>query len=256
MTIKDRPIELQQVPLCNILGVNIAAVNMQWLLEFIDKNFKSLSGKYICVSNVHTTVMAYENKDYLNVQNSAALAIPDGGPLSSVGQKRGFTDMQRTTGPDFMTEIFKVSVEKGYKHYFYGATTEIVEKMIANLKKKYEGINICGYYCPPFTELTPDENSKIAQTINNSEPDFIWVGLGAPKQEFWMYEHKDKFNALMVGVGAGFAYFAGNIKRAPKWMQKSNLEWLYRLIQEPKRLLKRYLITNTKFIWNVVVKGK
>ena len=111
-------------------------------------------------------------------------------------------------------------------------------------------------YSPPFRKLTKEEDEKVIVRINNCNPDFVWIGLGAPKQEIWMAEHQGKINGLMIGVGAGFDYFAGNIKRAPLWMQKSNLEWLYRLIQDPKRLFKRYFVTNTKFIWHAVIKGE
>lgn len=238
---------------CKILGVNIAAVNMNSLLEFITSNLSRLKGEYICVSNVHTTVMAYDNKDYLNVQNSSLLSIPDGGPLSSVGRKRGFSEMQRTTGPDFLDEILTISVEKKYRHYFYGSTEDTLKKMQTKIKEKYGDVYIVGMYSPPFRNLTNEEDDQIIKDINNINPDFVWVGLGAPKQENWMYEHKNRINALMVGVGAAFDYMAGNISRAPKWMQKLNLEWLYRLMQDPIRLFSRYLYTNTKFLINAVL---
>ena len=238
---------------CKILGVNIAAVNMNSLLEFITSNLSRLKGEYICVSNVHTTVMAYDNKDYLNVQNSSLLSIPDGGPLSSVGRKRGFSEMQRTTGTDFLDEILTISVEKKYRHYFYGSTEYTLKKMQTKIKEKYGDVYIVGMYSPPFRNLTNEEDDQIIKDINNINPDFVWVGLGAPKQENWMYEHKNRINALMVGVGAAFDYMAGNISRAPKWMQKLNLEWLYRLMQDPIRLFSRYLYTNTKFLINAVL---
>lgn len=238
-----------QIPVCNILGVNIAAINMNWLMQFISANLEKLKGKYICVSNVHTTVMASENADYLKVQNNSVICLPDGGPLSKVGKKRGFNEMERTTGPDFMREIFKLSKENNYKHYFVGGTQETLDLMLENLEKEFSDINICGCFSPPFRDMTIDEDQELITQIKSADPDFIWVGLGAPKQEIWMYNHRELFDGIMVGVGAGFDYFAGNIKRAPMWMQKSNLEWLYRLIQEPTRLFKRYLITNTKFIF-------
>ena len=244
------------IPVCNILGVKIAAIDMQWLLSFVDSHIEQLCGDYICVSNVHTTVTAYEDPAYLKVQNGGILAIPDGGPLSAVGRKRGFKDMQRTTGPDFMEQIFQISAEKGYRHYFYGSTQQTLDSLFASLQKKYPGIQIAGMYSPPFRPLTAEEDEMVVRQIMASNPDFIWVGLGAPKQEIWMADHKGKVNALMVGVGAGFDYFVGNIQRAPQWMQKCNLEWLYRLIQDPKRLFKRYLHTNPAFIWHAYIRGK
>ena len=251
-----RTVNKSAIPTCNILGVNIAAIDMQWLISFINENISKLSGDYICVSNVHTTVTAYEDEEYCKVQNSGILAIPDGGPLSSVGQKRGFKNMKRTTGPSLMGEIFKISASKGYRHYFYGSTDETLEKLYSALTETYPGIQIVGMYSPPFRPMTDDEDKAIVKRINETKPDFVWVGLGAPKQEKWMAAHQGRVEGLMIGVGAGFDYYAGNIERAPEWMQKSNLEWFYRLIQDPKRLFGRYWHTNTKFIWNAMFKGK
>jgi len=250
-----------EIPTCNILGVNIAAINMDWLLRYIKSNVKSengncLAGEYICVSNVHTTVTSYEDENYRNIQNGGLMAIPDGGPLTTIGRKYGYKDMSRTTGPDLMGEVFKVSCGNGYRHYFYGSTEETLEKMYTQLKKSFPDIDIVGMYSPPFRPLTKQEDEEIIKSINQKKPHFVWVGLGAPKQEKWMAAHKGKINGLMVGVGAGFDYYAGNINRAPEWMQKHNLEWAYRLLQDPKRLFKRYLNTNLKFIWLAFLRGK
>lgn len=249
-------VDKSQIPTCSIMGVNIAAINMEWLLDFTDKNIKDLSGDYMCVSNVHTTVTSYDDSDYCAVQNGGIMAIPDGGPLSTVGRKRGHTNMERTTGPSYMEEIMKVSAERGYCHYFYGSTEETLEKVYQVLTESYPGIQIAGMYSPPFRPTTSEEDAAVVKRINETKPDFVWVGLGAPKQEKWMAAHQGVIDGFMVGVGAGFDYFAGNIERAPEWMQKCNLEWVYRLMQDPKRLFKRYLVTNTKFIWNAVVRGK
>lgn len=251
-----RIVNKELIPTCNILGVNIAAINMEWLLAYLAQNLSDIKGDYICVSNVHTTVTSYEDASYCAIQNGGLMAIPDGGPLSTVGQKRGFKDMARTTGPSLMGEIFKISAEKGYRHYFYGSTEETLELLYQKLTDHYPGIQIAGMYSPPFRPMTEEEDQAIVERINETKPDFVWIGLGAPKQEKWMAAHHGQIGGLMVGVGAGFDYYAENIKRAPEWMQKSNLEWLYRLMQDPKRLFKRYLVTNTKFIWNAVVRGK
>lgn len=251
-----RTVDKSVIPICNIMGVGIAAIDMKWLVLYLNSNVKKLSGDYICVSNVHTTVTAYEDQEYCKVQNGGIMAIPDGGPLSSVGQKRGFNNMKRTTGPSLMGEIFKISTSKGYRHYFYGSTDETLEKLFDVLNDTYPGIQIAGMYSPPFRPMTEDEDRAIVERINETKPDFVWVGLGAPKQEKWMAAHQGQVNGLMVGVGAGFDYYAGNIKRAPEWMQKSNLEWVYRLLQDPKRLFGRYWHTNTRFIWNAMIRGK
>lgn len=251
-----RKIQKSKIPVCNILGVNIAAINMKWLLKFTERYIKNLSGDYMCVSNVHTTVMSFEDEDYLAVQNGGIMAIPDGGPLSVLGRRRGFRNMRRTTGPGYMEEIFKISVKKGYRHYFYGSKDETLEKIRSRLNESYPGIQICGMYSPPFRPATEEEDAAVIREINAAAPDFLWIGLGAPKQELWMAEHQGKVKGLMVGVGAGFDYFAGNIKRAPKWMQEHSLEWLYRLMQEPRRLFGRYWHTNVSFIWNAVIRGR
>lgn len=251
-----RTVDKSEIPTCDIMGVRIAAIDMKWLLRFTEENLKKLSGDYICVSNVHTTVVAFEEPDYCAVQNGGILAIPDGGPLSSVGRKRGYTGMERTTGPSYMEEVLKISAEKGWRHYFYGSTEETLEILERVLRRDYPGIEIVGMYSPPFRPLTAEEDAQIVETISQAQPDFVWVGLGAPKQERWMAAHQGKLPGLMVGVGAAFDYLAGNIERAPQWMQNCNLEWMYRLMQDPKRLFRRYLVTNTKFIWNVVLRGR
>jgi len=249
-------IDRDAIPTVNILGVDIAAINMDWLLKFTEDNITDLSGDYICVSNVHTTVMSYEDEEYREIQNSGVLAIPDGGPLSTEGRKRGAKSMSRTTGPNYMGEVLKRSASYGWKHYFYGSTQETLDKLRIELEKDYPDIQIVGMYSPPFRPMSAEEDDEIVSAINTASPDFLWIGLGAPKQEKWMSEHQGKVKGLMVGVGAAFDYYARNIKRAPEWMQRCNLEWFYRLIQDPKRLFKRYFMTNSKFIWNAVVRGK
>lgn len=256
--VKDfhRQVNKAEIPVFNVLGVEIAAINMDWLLDFTCKNIHYLSGDYMCVSNVHTTVMSYENPEYRAIQNGGIMAIPDGGPLSSMGRKHGFDMMQRTTGPSYLEEILKLSEQYGWRHYFYGATEETLAKLRIELLQKYPNLQIADMYSPPFRPLSDEENKQIIEQINETKPDFVWVGLGAPKQERWMAAHQGKIQGFMVGVGAAFDYLAGNIKRAPNWMQQSNMEWLYRLLQDPKRLFKRYLETNTKFIWHAIIRGK
>ena len=251
-----RKVDKSQIPTCNIMGVNIAAINMEWLLEYLNKNIDLLHGDYICVSNVHTTVTSYEESEYCAVQNGGLMAIPDGGPLSTVGRKRGYKNMARTTGPSLMGEIFKISSKKGYRHFFYGSKQETLNLLEQKLNEEYPGIQVAGMYSPPFRPLTEEEDREVIQMINGAKADFVWVGLGAPKQEIWMADHQGKIDGLMLGVGAGFDYYAGNIERAPEWMQNSNMEWFYRLIQDPRRLFHRYWHTNTKFIWHAFLRGK
>ena len=214
---------------CNIMGVNIAVTDMDKTLRLVEDNCEAWRGKYICVANVHTTVTAHDDPTYLQVQNGAVMALPDGGPLSRYSRRKGFADAARD--------------------YFYGSTQETLDILREKITEKYPGAVIAGMYSPPFRPLTADEDAEIVKKINAAKPDFVWVGLGAPKQERWMAAHENRVQALMLGVGAAFDYEAGNIRRAPAWMQRCNLEWLYRLMQDPKRLFKRYFVTNTKFLW-------
>ena len=159
-------------------------------------------------------------------------------------------------GPDLMPEILRLSEAEGYTHYFYGSTERTLKYLEKNIREKYPKLKIAGIYSPPFRRLTKEEDQKVIERINAAKPDFIWVGLGAPKQEKWMAAHQGKIEGFMVGVGAAFDYLVGNIKRAPKWMQDKNMEWAYRLMQEPKRLFSRYWHSNTKFIWYACIRGK
>lgn len=236
-----------EITTCNILGTDIAVTNMSETIERLEENLDELRGEYICVSNVHTTVMAYEDKEYRKVQHDAAFCLPDGKPLSVYSRKHGFTEAERVTGPDLMGEMF--ARDNGMRHYFYGGKPETIETLSKVLREKYPHLQIAGMVSPPFRTLTDEEDFEEIRKMNSTGADIIWVGLGAPKQEKWMYEHRGKVNAVMIGVGAGFDYHAGTIKRAPLWMQKASLEWLYRLLQDPKRLLGRYFKTNLKYLW-------
>lgn len=235
---------------CTILNTNIDVTDMQRTISYLSENLEELRGKYICVSNVHTTVMAFRDEEYRKVQNSAAMVLPDGKPLSLVSRRRGFSEAERVPGPDLMPKIFELSKEKGYRHYFYGSTQDTLDKLKKQLQGKYPYLQIAGMYSPPFRPLTEEEDLEIIAKINETKPDFVWVALGAPKQEKWMYDHRDKVTGVMLGVGAAFDFEAGNVKRAPHWMQEMYLEWFYRIIQDPIRLIPRYLDTNVSFMWN------
>lgn len=241
---------------CTILNTNINVTNMDEVLHMLDQCLEEKRGDYICVANVHTTVMAFRDEKYRKIQNESWLTIPDGKPLSLVSRKRGFTDAQRVPGPDLMVKVFEASKEKGYRHFFYGSTEQTLRMLRENIKKKYPYVDVVGMYSPPFRLLKAEEDQQIITMINETHPDFVWVGLGAPKQEIWMAEHKNKIQAIMIGVGAAFDFEAGVVKRAPKWMQEMYLEWLHRILQDPKRLIPRYVSTNAAFLWNVYKEGK
>ncbi len=241
---------------CKILGTNINVTNMDDTIAYLTENLEQLKGDYICVSNVHTTVMAYRDKAYRRVQNSAAMALPDGQPLSIVSRRRGFFEARRVPGPDLMPAILDLSQETGYRHYFYGSTDPTLAALRAALLRRYPKLQIAGMYSPPFRELTKEEDEEIVRRINDSGTDFVWVALGAPKQEWWMYEHRHRIKAVMLGVGAAFDFTAGTVKRAPMWMQRLCLEWVFRILRDPKRMLPRYLNTNFAFLYYVYQEGR
>ncbi len=239
----------QAMPVCEIMGVRIAVTDMETTVRRIEEHLDDWRGEYICVANVHTTVTAHDDPSYRAVQNGAVMALPDGGPLSQYSRRKGFAQAARVTGPDLMKEMLRESAQKHYRHYFYGSTQETLDILREKITRNYPGAVIAGMASPPFRPLTEEEDAAAVAAINEARPDFVWVGLGAPKQERWMAAHQGRVHALMLGVGAAFDYEAGNIRRAPRWMQRCNLEWLYRLLQDPKRLFKRYFVTNTKFLW-------
>ncbi len=243
---------LKKLESYKILGTDINVTSMEQTVAYIRENLSGLKGHYVCISNVHTTVMAYRDSEYCRVQNDAVMNLPDGKPLSIVQRLCGRKKAERVPGPDLMPEIFALSEKEGYRHFFYGSTPETLDALKKELRKKFPGLNIVGMYSPPFRPLTEEEDGEIIKKINETEADFIWVGLGAPKQEQWMAAHDGKVCGLMIGVGAGFDFHAGTIKRAPKWVQELCMEWLYRITQDPRRLLPRYLDTNFSFVYLIL----
>lgn len=235
-----------------IIGVPISAVNMNDCVNNIFEDFDSIRGKYICVSNVHTTVIAHNDPVYLKVQTDSFMSLPDGKPLSVVGKKK-YPQMDRVPGLDLMRRIFEECKTKKFRHFFYGNTKENLEKLIAVIKEKYPWVEIAGYEPSVFRDLTADEEKSLCEKINQSKADFIWIGLGAPKQEIFCYKIKDNVNGLLIGVGGAFNILAGIIPEAPDWMKKLSLEWFYRLMHEPKRLFKRYAVTNTQFVYYLLM---
>ncbi|MCR5526926.1 MAG: WecB/TagA/CpsF family glycosyltransferase [Lachnospiraceae bacterium] len=236
-----------------VLGINYSVTNIAEAVLFIRTHLDELRGKYICLSNVHTTVMANENKEYLEIQNGAALTLPDGAPIAKVQRENGFPQAKRVAGPDLMQKCFESALDGGLSMYFYGSSENTIEKLKKNLINKYPGIDIRGFESPPFRELTKEEDEAAVKRINDSGADIVWIGLGAPKQEKWMAEHQGKIKGVMIGVGAGFDFHAGTIKRAPEWVQHIGMEWFFRLFQDPRRLIRRYFITNVKFMWYLLI---
>ena len=246
---------------CDVFGVNFTVSDVETAaFSVLDKvlcgrvtgepgESGSLSGQYLCFSNVHTTVMAHDDPGYRDILNGSAFTFPDGKPIAEYQKNRGFSEAERVAGPDFMDAVFRATMDGRVAHYFYGSTPETIEKLRENLERRYPGIRIAGMVSPPFRPETPEEDAETVRRINESGAALIWIGLGAPKQERWMAAHRGKLSGVMLGVGAGFNFYAGTVKRAPVWVQKIVMEWLYRLLQDPKRLANRYLVTNVKYLW-------
>lgn len=237
-----------------ISGIRINAVQIPGAIAVMEEAILSKkSGRYIVAANVHVITEAAQNSDLKEAVNSSALTVPDGMPLVWAARQRGFHLEERVYGPDLMMTFLERTQDKKYRHFFYGSDDHSMQGLIRNLLTKFPALNICGYHCPPFRPLDKKEDEMIIRLINDAAPDILWVGLGCPKQEIWMYEHKDSLVVpLMAGVGQAFDLFAGTKRRAPRWMQKSGLEWLFRLSQEPRRLWSRYLWSNTYFIYRAI----
>ncbi len=236
-----------------ILDVNISVLNIDKACSIIDEMIRMKEKSYVCVAPVSTIVTCQENSVYKELINKADLVTPDGVPVVWLGRLKGFREIRRTYGPDLMTAVCKQGQSKGYRHYLYGGTSLSLEKLEKSLKQRFPDIHIVGRFSPPFRELTLEENEKIIQEINRLEPDIIWVGLGAPKQDFWMSQNRAILSAsVLVGVGAAFDFLSGMKRQAPRWMQRIGLEWFFRLCCEPRRLGRRYLIGNSKFIYYLI----
>ncbi|WP_022779805.1 WecB/TagA/CpsF family glycosyltransferase [Butyrivibrio sp. AE3009] len=232
----------------NLFGIEYSIARCEEAVLHVMRHIKELSGEYICFSNVHTCVMGKDDPEYRQVLNDAAFVFPDGAPIAKLQQRKGYIGAERVAGPDFMEHIFRDSCDGKITHYFYGASENTIEELKKSLAEKYPGMVVKGYYSPPFKPLTKEEDEEDVRRINESGADIVWIGLGAPKQEKWMKAHRGRVNGVMMGVGAGFDFHAGTIKRAPVFVRKIGLEWLYRLFQDPKRLIGRYFVTNLKFI--------
>lgn len=245
-------VELKRVP---VIDVPITGTNMSECVEFLTRHIDELHGEYICVSNAHTSVMAHDDPSYWACQADSLMSVPDGKPLSVVGRKT-IESMGRVTGPDLMREIFNISLQQGWSHYFYGNEQKNLDALKNSLQEEYPGLEIAGMEPSVFRPLSDSEKRDLSRRIADSDADFAWIALGAPRQEVLMHELKGGPQPLMIGVGGAFNVLAGVVPEAPMWMQNLSLEWLYRLIQEPKRLFKRYLVTNTKFLFYQFTKPK
>jgi N-acetylglucosaminyldiphosphoundecaprenol N-acetyl-beta-D-mannosaminyltransferase len=233
----------------DILNVKISAVNINEVCAAIEDLIRRKGREYICVCPVSTIMECQADTKVLESVNASFLATPDGMPVVWLGKLKGYKNINRVYGPDLLLRMCQISEEKGYRNYFYGSTPEVLEKLLDNLRKMFPGLAISGAYSPPFRSLIEEEDKKNIEMLNAADSDIIWVGLGSPKQDIWMSQHRGLLNStVMIGVGAAFDFIAGIKKQAPFWMQKSGLEWFFRLINEPARLWKRYLVGNSVFL--------
>ena len=231
-----------------ILGSFIDAILWQETIDTLLRWAQGRQSRYVCICNVHVVVTAKQDPELRQVVNEADMATPDGMPLAWVLRRIGVQLQERINGPDFMWRLCGQAAEKGLSIFLYGSTEETLGRLTDNLKTAFPRLVIAGVSSPPFRLLSDEEDREMIDLINGSGAHIMFVGLGCPKQEFWMAVHREKIRAVMIGVGAAFDYHAGTVKRAPLWMQRSGLEWLFRLMSEPKRLWKRYLVTNSLFM--------
>ncbi len=219
----------------------------QFVAEILNlaKNKKS---SYVCIANVHMTIEAYNDKNIEKIVNNANITTPDGMPLAKAIKYIYGIEQDRVAGMDLTSDIMREAQKNNLSIFVYGLTDKTLSIFINKAKKEFPKLKIKSY-SPPFRKLTDNEKNNIVKMINNYNPNFVFVGLGCPKQEKWMAEHKGKINSCMIGLGGALEVYAGVKSRAPKWMQENSLEWLYRLIQDPKRLWKRYFYTNNLFIF-------
>jgi N-acetylglucosaminyldiphosphoundecaprenol N-acetyl-beta-D-mannosaminyltransferase len=237
-----------------ILGVKISAINIDDACSFVEDAILKRQKKYICVCPVSTIMESKRSEKVLMGVNSADLVTPDGMAVVWIGKMQGYKNIRRVYGPELMQNIFGISEKKQYKNYFYGSSHNTLNKLEEKLSRKYPGLIINGSFSPPFRQLTEEEDSKIVEEINRSDSDIVWVGLGSPKQDLWMYEHRGRINApVMIGVGAAFDFLAGVKPQAPRWIRDNGFEWLFRLVTEPKRLWRRYLVDLPLFGYYVLL---
>lgn len=244
------------IPRANILGVGVSAIDMEMALQAMDEWIRRQEPHYVCVSGVHGVMESQRDEDLRRIHNAAGLVTPDGMPLVWISRLMGFGHVDRVYGPDLLLAMCARSVEGGYRHFFYGGGPGVAGKLTARLQERFPHIAIAGSFSPPFRSLTSEEDNDVISRINAVRPDIVWVGISTPKQERWMASHVGRLTApVLVGVGAAFDFHAGLKKQAPQWVQRSGLEWFFRLLMEPRRLWRRYLINNPQFVWLVLLQA-
>jgi N-acetylglucosaminyldiphosphoundecaprenol N-acetyl-beta-D-mannosaminyltransferase len=230
----------QAIPRINVLGIGISAINLPQAVAAIDQALRHRRKGYICVTGVHGVMEAQRVPELKRIHNESLLTTPDGMPMVWMGLLRGARHMSRVYGPDLMRDVLQMSVQRGYKHFFYGGADGVAEELRRTIVQRFPGLQVVGSYQPPFRPLLPSEAQELQDQVAQCRPDMLWVGISTPKQERFMAEFLPKFDVtLMAGVGAAFNFHCGRVRQAPRWIQRSGLEWLYRCLREP-RLWKRY----------------
>jgi N-acetylglucosaminyldiphosphoundecaprenol N-acetyl-beta-D-mannosaminyltransferase len=238
------------IPKYNVLGVGVSVLNLDIAARAVSDMIAGHEQGYVCVAPVSTVVDAHRSEAYRSIVNSAALVTPDGMPVVWLGQRQGHKEVQRTYGPDLMLKLCDVGQKPHWRHFFYGGTDEICDKLVKRLKIQFPDMVVAGTFAPPYVTQAEQVAPQIVKMINASRADILWVGLGSPKQDHWLSIHRPLLDVpVMIGIGAAFDFLAGVKPQAPRWLQRSGLEWLFRLSCEPRRLWKRYLVGNALFVW-------
>jgi len=234
----------------------VSAIDMTQALDTIDRWIAQREPQYVCVTGVHGIMESQRDEALRRIHNRASLVTPDGMPLVWLSWLNGHSHVEQVCGSDLMLACCERSVVKGYRHFFYGGGEGIARRLAERICSRYAGLTVAGTYSPPFRKVSDAEDQVIVKQINDAGPDIVWVGLSTPKQECWMNAHLGRLRApVLIGVGAAFDFHAGVKKRAPRWMQRSGLEWLFRLGAEPRRLWRRYLWNNPAFLWRVILQA-
>jgi N-acetylglucosaminyldiphosphoundecaprenol N-acetyl-beta-D-mannosaminyltransferase len=236
-------------PHVDILGVEVSAIDMELALSTFDEWISTGVSQYVCVRDVHGIVRCQRDEELRSIHRRAGMVTPDGMPIVFLARLLGHPETQRVYGPDLLLAACRRSEDTGWRHYFYGGGPGVPELLAERLQQRFPRLAVVGTYSPPFRDLTDEEDEELCDAIRAARPDIVWVGLGTPKQERWMASHVGRVgNSVLVGVGAAFDFHSGTKKQAPRWMQRSALEWLFRLLHEPRRLGRRYLVGNPLFL--------
>lgn len=245
---------MDQAARANVLGVGVSAISMAEAVEYSDQFLQTDAQGYICVTGVHGVMEAQTDEHFREILNSSFLTTPDGMPTVWVGRWQGKNNMGRVYGPDFMLELCRLSIERGYRHFLYGGKEGIAEELKDRLCALFPGLEVVGTYTPPFRPLTSLEEKALEHELSTLKPDILWCGLSTPKQERFMSQYCGKLPVkLMIGVGAAFDINSGNLKDAPGWMKQAGLQWLFRMVMEPRRLASRYLKNNPRFMFLILL---